>query len=278
MAELTWETAADWDDSQDEEGVVHENFGDHQDSRIDLGYPSFDRGGSDLEVYIPFDEDSGESTVADVTGNGHDADVNGATLGEPGMLGTTTGTLDGSDDYYRITHDDAFIQDTFTIWMWMYFDPSASGNDDSLCGFADTTRASSANEGWWLSWDDRNDNDRELRFPVYEPSGDEFREPRVEDAITSAGIYSLAGVVDVTDTGQVYLYLDGDEIDKVSISDVGSNSKDLLLGTDKTDEDWFVEGWIDEFRFYTRALSASEIQDLHDVASSGYLTTEAKTA
>lgn len=82
-----WETEADWDNFQSQNGVHHEQPANTQWSASDKLEKGYATTLSGLVGYWPMDEDAG-TTMNDVSGNGNDGTIAGATLNPTGVLGT----------------------------------------------------------------------------------------------------------------------------------------------------------------------------------------------
>lgn len=117
---LTWETAADWDNAVDENGVVHESVAntDHNDdTTIKKGYSAESPfKSSTLELAYLCHEDSG-TTMNDFSGTGRDGSYSGPTLGNTGLLGTTAPYYDGSDDHAPTADPNISGAGTMAFWL-----------------------------------------------------------------------------------------------------------------------------------------------------------------
>jgi hypothetical protein len=262
---ITWETASDWDNAVDESGVVHENFGDRTASRIDIGYPSFDRGGSSLVAYWPFDEDSG-STANDVTDNGHDGTITGVTIGATGIFGSTSYDYDGTDDIVEVPDDADLRPSSFTANIWF----KANSSDTNGWSMFFGKEYWNDNRGWVFGF---QSDGYYVRFEG--PQFTEIEAGRYDDDTWHMGTVTYDGSTAV-------LYIDGGTAEKVS----GNRSFDhattsLVIGArHSNDNSGYVDhfpGELDEPRFWSRALSDAEVQALWDAQSSAYLTSDTKS-
>jgi len=266
---MTWETANDWDNALSESRVVHEDFGDHNSGVVELGYPSSDVGGSNLEFYLPFDENSG-SSASDVTGNGYSATHNsGASAGASGILNTDSALYDGTNRGTDLDQNVPALS-SYTLSCWFY---SASTDASDLFNLVTNnsvivranSRATTSNPGT-------------LDFVQYD-SGGSF-------SFSSASHNNNEWVhfVGVWDGSSITPYINGSSGSSASISSMDSlgESSDTigyLLDTTElgTEPKFVLDGRIDEPRLYDRALSASEVQELYDTGQSGDIETFSQT-
>lgn len=145
---LTWYTVDDWDNTSREHGVVHEGYGDRDAADVELGYNSTDTG---LIAYWTLDEDSG-STAVDTSGTGNNGTIDGATLGQPGILGTTAYSFDGSNDVVNVSSTPDLSGgsgSTVSASAWFKAD-SASSGQPGIVG----KQLDSSNGDWGLIYRD----------------------------------------------------------------------------------------------------------------------------
>lgn len=263
-----WATDIAWDNAQSESLVHHEQPAGTDwaaADTVELGYPSHDGGGAALEGYWPLDEDSG-STANDVSGNGHDGSVSGATLGEPGILGTTAYSFDGTDDGVTVS---GFNWDggPVTVAFWNYV-PAAETQEASAFGGGDT-----------------GDNRFQAHAPysndvLYWDYGDTSGDGRISTDYSSyLDAWTHVALVSEGASGSFKgIYLNGTEITTGTASDgTGSLTQDFYIG--RRNDGRYHRGEIDDFRVYSRVLSQSEIQTLaHGDSPTGSLTTGTRTA
>jgi hypothetical protein len=121
MATFSESATADWDSAQAATGVHHEHPTGTDwaaSDTIEKGYPSewSQWSISAPHAYYPLDEDSG-STATDVMAAA-DGTITGATVGQPGILGTTCYSFDGVDDRVDATVDvDSWTELTVCAWI-----------------------------------------------------------------------------------------------------------------------------------------------------------------
>jgi hypothetical protein len=273
MAQLTWETAADWDAAQSESGVVHDSFGDRVGSEIWQGYPADPLGDGSIQRYIPLDEDSGASggTAADVSGNNNDHTYQVTSLGNTGILGSTCPSFDGNDDYvggptsFRTSATDPFFA---CAWVKPETDLTvkniwANHEGGTSTGFKIASGPDDENNEWELG-----------AFH----SGGGFNRLYAGKTPSLGTWYLVGGGFD----GSQYIVRvrGGHTVDVTGTfgtTDVAPGSDPLDIGRSPFyDENW--QGNIDEAMLFNKALTASEMDALYQATQSGSLTTAVKTA
>ena len=206
---------------------------------------------SEFMAWYKFDENSGTS-ASDSTGNGNSGTLNGGATWAPGKIGNAV-RLDGQDGYVSLATGILDNVGEFTIATWVklaathiwsrIFDfGSGTGSNMFL------TPGSSSNT---------------LRFAITTSGAGG------EEQINS-GVRLAMGTwqhVVVTRSGNVgILYVDGVEVarnSKMTIKppDMESTTNNYI-GKSQYD-DPYLEGLVDDFRIYSRALSASEISSFY---------------
>lgn len=266
---LTWETASDWDNSVSESGVVHDSFGDLPgDGVIQLGYPNVDRGGTNLIGLLPLDESTGPVSTADGSISGT---VNGATLGSGGLLDTTAVSFDGSND--RIEFGDEFVSTTGDVsyFGWIYPTNLSTGSDQFIFERRNDLGNRYTEHSYYI-----NDSTNILTFNVNDGSG--WVNSPANTAIT-ANTWQSVGV-SVDGGNSITHYQDGSPDGSTSISwsvPNHQNTPKCWMGMEPGDTDRPYAGRIEVWHVFDRALSSSEIQALHDAATSGVLTSGTKS-
>ena len=213
-----------------------------------------------LVAYWSFDEGAGKK-AADVTGNGHDGEFEGAPKWVAGKFGSAL-EFDGDDDHVVVPDDDALdLTDEVTLMAW--FSPN-----DVLT----SRRMMVKNDSIFVIFDFGNSKDS-IDFLV-KPDN-----TNAESTTTDWKIgqwYHFAGTFDGK-TMKVYINgkLEGEKPNNVPIA---PSDLDLWIGGD----DWgrptdHFPGKIDEVRLYDKALSEADIQRVMDtpadVQARGKLTT-----
>lgn len=266
MAIISESTAADWDGSQAEEGVHHEQPTGTDWAAADVierGYPS--TVGANMVAHLPFQENSG-TTANDVSGTGNDGDASdsGITKGVNGLLGGTAYNFDKSASAQVEVPNDTTLEPTgdFTIAIWAAANAGATpgSNWSYFVGKGDGGTGSD----YALIW--RATDDR-IIFEIENASAT----PRAESNNAwgpASGITLLTGVWDAS-VPEASLYLDGTHQQTVSVPNGVQNNQDLLgIGGHPNyngGSQRQFDGVLGSFMMWKRELSASEISDLNDV-------------
>lgn len=259
---LSWQTATDWDNSPDEAGVVHEGIGDYAGGGvIQLGYPSFDRGGSSLGWYFPLYEDS-VTAVNDVSGNGRDGTSHGNTLQATGLWNTDTYSWNGSGDYLDQNSGIDYGSTGFTFSVWFNAE-GASWSDERQFIEHDVW---SDNKVWQLVALD----DTTLRFNAPNWSSEVDNTVDMGDSDWHNAICSLSA------GGQARVYFDGTKLSDVSRTNPSSGTTTTYFGGRNGNEK-FWSGRMAHLRLWTRAITDPEAQAVYDAGTTGYLETGTKS-
>ncbi|MFT3863371.1 MAG: LamG domain-containing protein [Solirubrobacterales bacterium] len=239
-------------------------IGEHFDGRIDE-LRIYDRAldgaevGSDMEAPIEtpkqgpvaawsFDEGEG-TTVEDVTGDGHEATIEGATW-------TTHGRYGGGMEFDASEHDrlvvpsspELDLSEEFTLEAWV----RPQGENYWAPIVAKETGREDDELAWWLYEGDWESN---------VPSGGTESEPGHEsDAQSEVALPQDAWshVALTWDGSRLRLYVDGELIDSKAGVPPEVTEGDLVIGGGSEYEGWF-DGRIDELRIYDRALDGAEV-------------------
>jgi len=248
---LVWETQIDWDNSQSEAGVVYEGYGTRQADQVELGYPSFDRGGSALESYYSLDETSG-STANDHTGNGNDGTINsGISLGTNGPWGTNAYDWGGSASTVDLPSEFSYNELTYSTLVYV---PAYNSTwEYAIYNGSGVVLGKTGADEW-----------------IWQFGGNNLRSTTSVTAHTGEWVH-LCGTYDGSNHR---LYVNGN--DEGSTSSGSRSAGNLRLGTSESGNEW--PGRISDVRIYSRVLSASEVQALTDALTTGSLTTGVKTA
>ena len=202
---------------------------------------------AELVGWWKFDETSGD-TAFDSSGNGNDGTINGTAQWEPvGKLGGALGFDGSAGNYLVIPHSDSLRlinQGDYTITMWF--------KQDVVTGIANLLQQTDVGgTGRTLLLADAATGIRTFLGGVSTVSG----------VIEEAEIwYHVAMVVTeegATDT--INFYINGEP--EGTPTQVGSEDceGDYLIGTDKALAARWIDGLIDDFRFYNHALSDLEV-------------------
>jgi len=193
------------------------------------------------------------STVADESNsaNSHDGSVAGATWVPNGITGGAY-ELDGNNDYITIAdHADLNFtaNEDFTFAVWVKADTAPSYQPQIAYKYDTGT-----SKGYLICINHVG----KLRFTIYGT----VDVTAVDTATIETGVwYHLAAVRDYG--SNIRLYVNGALVAETSES-VGTlhSTKALRLGNGHYGSQYF-DGIIDEFRVYTRALSAEEISNIY---------------
>ncbi len=224
---------------------------------------------SNLEAYLTLD-----CTPLDITGNGHDGQLQSEPQCIDGKLGNAY-DFDGLDDYILLekTNSEKLVATGGFTWaLWFKADNLPSSDEDgigqTLISFSDESPSKDIILGFGSLFTQM----KQLTFQTDGSAG--FAESMLSPLThePSGGFdndtwYHLAGVRDYTGN-EVILYLNGEEVDKTTFN--GSPFTDNLnisIGAsfDGTTEGGFFDGVIDEVRFYARVLTPNEVLALFSI-------------
>jgi predicted ribosomally synthesized peptide with SipW-like signal peptide len=203
-------------------------------------------GETDLVAYYPF-----EGSADDVSGNGYDGSITnqGAYVG--GRSGRAV-SFDGTEGYVNVPDAsglDGFSSLTVTAWFRL----------DGVGGPANTLVRKN---GAYLL---QRTSDDYVSFAVWDGGLADWKavRTRVFDASDYGTWHHVAGVFDPD--GPTYtLYLDGTAVDSAATTatTVAESSAPLTIGG--LEDQFSVDGALDDVRIYSRALPAEEIQSLFE--------------
>jgi predicted ribosomally synthesized peptide with SipW-like signal peptide len=219
---------------------------------FDLGFYTeqcrHNAGETDLVAYYPF-----EGSAADLSGNGYDGTLTNQGTYVDGRSGQGV-SFDGTGGYANVSDADGLDGfSSLTISAWFRLD-GAGGAANTLVR---------KNDAYLLQ---RTSGDY-ISFAVWDGGLADWKavQTRVFDAGDYGTWHHAAGVFDSEE--QTYaLYLDGSEVDSATTSatTVAESSAPLTIGG--LEDQFSVDGALDDVRIYSRALSASEVQSLYDTA------------
>jgi len=213
-----------------------------------------------LTNYWPLQEDSG-STAYDVRGSSNGT-VNGATVGQGGLLGNNAYSFDGSGD--DVDTGVGELSGAFTVSAWIY-PQDVSSNQRPV-----TNDTGSSDGQFSLVIRDTSKS----RFYIRD-SGGGFSS--IDGPSLGTGDwYHFVGVFD--DNQNMRHYLDGDNHGEVSVgTTLASTSQTVHIGDDSSDSH-VLDGRVCHVELWDHALSHGAIQYLYEVgAGNGYLTTDMAT-
>lgn len=251
---LTFETAADHDAAIAEKGVHHQqpsNTDWAPATKVEKGYVPTDENGTNLDLYWPFDEDSG-TTANDISGNNRDGTVNGASLQANGILGTDAYSFDGVDDDVSLSYDTPGSD--YSVSVWVYPDSTGSGRGFIWNNFRDFSN------GWGVLYD-WSDNTIRIRDDTSNNDTDLLNTNAPADTW-----YHVAIAIEGTTPFTSYLWIDGvSQGTSDNASDNLSLMEKVYVGQRGTDAGYFT-GLVDEVRQYDRLLTDSQVTQLYNTA------------
>jgi hypothetical protein len=201
------------------------------------------------------------TSLNDISYNGNDG------TGENGVLSTTSGKLenafdfDGSNDYVTKSSI-SLVGNTFTFNHWINLDTTAPGSQ-----IISSLAPSSGNINY-IQLETAND---ELRLLVGNSAGTIIKDYRTTSLNLATSTWHFISYS--WDGTNLKIYSNGIEItalNKVtdSAGSLTSTTRSIYLGTQRS-LSGFMNGKLDEFALYDRALSLSEIQELYN-SGDGY--------
>ncbi len=220
-----------------------------------------------LVGYWPFDDASG-TTARDTSGNGND----GTLVGNAGWgTGTIVGglSLNGGSGYVRVpsTVNLEKVTTAVTVCAWVKFGTNLAYAVGDMQSVARKVISETDNTAPYTSYDlvaqDAGGGTFRPRIAVTRAS-DSARGSCLGNAHAYGSWYHLAGVFDGT---TLRIYVNGTEEANAAFSGtLLQTTQALCIGRYGTVADP-VNGLIDDFRLYNRALSAVEVQTLYNTAA-----------
>jgi len=211
-------------------------------SSIDLG----------LVALYHFDETTG-TTAADSSGNGKTATMVGGATFSTGVSGNAA-TLSGAAQYVQLPSGIVSTLTSFSISAWIYQRSGAVGYGDRLFDFG---------TGTTVNMFVTTDADA-LRYAVTKGG-----HPAEENLLTN-GILPLDSWqhLAVTQAGATAtLYRNGAVVSQNGATTLNPSALGVTtqnwIGRSQYTSDHYLEGEVDEFRIYNRALSAAEVMELY---------------
>ncbi|PLB19033.1 MAG: Fibronectin type III domain protein [Flavobacteriaceae bacterium FS1-H7996/R] len=200
--------------------------------------------------YWKFDETEG-STATDSWGNGNAALSSGATFVE-GLMGNAV-SLNGNDGYVTLSEGVVSSLTDFSISTWVKLDKV-----DNWARIFDFGTGTSN----YMFITPKNGSNGNLRYAI--KTGDVEQQINTSVALTTERWYHLA----VTQSGTTaILYLDGAEVGRntsmtLSPSSLGNTTQNWIGKSQWPDP--LLDGLVDDFRIYSRALDSTEVHSLYD--------------
>ncbi|MCL9813021.1 LamG-like jellyroll fold domain-containing protein [Natranaeroarchaeum aerophilus] len=256
---VVWETLEDWADADEQDGVVHETFGDRQDDAIQLGYEGTDDG---LVGYWPLDEE--DDTVAeDVSGTDNDGDhADSPVIGADGLLETTSYEFDGESGHVEVPHDESLEMsdgDTVTVSTWANQASDQSGEEwVALVQKSDT------------SFNLQLANGNEPTFTIHDGG---WNEANSGIELETDQWYHLTGIYD---GDEARIYVDGELEGTTTVDGEMTDASEFGVGIGENLDasGRHLDGRMDEVRLYDRALTETEVTSLEDIRTGSYTSGE----
>ncbi|WP_049937012.1 LamG domain-containing protein [Haloplanus natans] len=222
--------------------IDHGNQVQSDSVQFDLGFYTeqcrHNAGETDLVAYYPF-----EGSAADLSGNGYDGTLNGDVSFASGQIGRAA-SFDGDDDYVQTPYSPS-LSDPLTLSAWVSVPTALSGRRQIVS-------PDDAGYDWSILYDEFD------QWALFTGEG-VLRGP----SITTGQPTLVTGVWD-PEASETRLYVNGSLVATGPLA-TGTTTNAFRIG-DNPDFDENFNGWIDDVRIYTRALSASEVQALYDSA------------
>ena len=205
-------------------------------------------GETDLVAYYPF-----ENSADDLSGNGYDGTVTNQGTYVGGQSGRAI-AFDGAGGYVNVPDAsglEGFSGLTISVWFRL----------DGEGGAANTLVRK--NNAYLLQ---RTSGDY-ISFAVWDGGLTDWKAVRTRsfDASDYGIWHHVAGVFD-PDGSAYRLYLDGAEVDSAPTTATAVEESSAPLTIGGLEDQFSLDGALDDVRIYSRALSASEIQALYDSA------------
>lgn len=209
-------------------------------------------------VWYKFDETNNTSIITDWTGNGRNAELKNGAVRQEGVIGSGI-KLDGVDDYISLPRGILSSTTDFTISTWLKQDQNSAwqrlydfGTSNSNYLFL-TTKATPSNV------------DSGVRFAITTSGGS--GEQTITSGASKPMPQNVWTNVTVTLSGNVgILYIDGVEVARnnnitLKPRSLGTTTQNYI-GKSQYSADPYLNGTVDDFRIYGRALSLEEIQSI----------------
>ena len=201
---------------------------------------------NDSTLYYSYDDTNfSGSTVYDISGNNNDGTMVSMTTGATGKINEAF-EFDGSASH--ITAGTVFNVNTgdFSVSAWVKFD-SLSGGVVAMSDFSNPTNNK------WLVYTDQVD---QIRFLTKDSSNNDVYST---STINTGNWYHLV-VTRSGSTGKIYLNGTLDTTGNTASGDISSGGTSSIGRFSST----YFDGVIDEFAYYTKELSLSEVQELYN--------------
>ncbi len=211
---------------------------------------------SGLVSHITFDEGSG-SLAGDVTGNGH----SGTLYGDPQWVSGYNGgalSFDEADDYVLVSDFDYTTSGSFTVSFWFNMSSNSGSNFKYVFSHGPVSTASSCNIYFY--------EESQSNYPGLSSNiRDNTTEPSTISVVATNytdGTWHLYTLT--VSLGNIRVYIDGVE-QLHSTSGGGSFNPTTAINIGRREDanvDRYYGGLIDDLRFFNRALSATDVNEL----------------
>ncbi|XEC95851.1 LamG-like jellyroll fold domain-containing protein [Paenibacillus tarimensis] len=202
---------------------------------------------TDLNTWYKMDETSG-ATAADASGHGNTGTINGGAAWTTGQSGNAA-DLDGTDDYIALPEVVVSGADTITVAAWVNLDTAS--NWMRIFDFGSGTST-------YMFLTPKNGSNGNIRFGIKNNNSS----TQIIDgtsALATGGWHHVAVTLNGS-TGT--LYVDGAFVNSntsmtIKPSDMGATTQNWIGRSQYSDP--YLDGRVDDFRIYNRAISSSEV-------------------
>lgn len=214
--------------------------------------------------YWPLNETSG-STAYDYSRRGNNGSIEGAEIGVPGILGTTSYDFNGNS-YVDIPNSrELNPSNQVSVSAWVYINNNTDNN------YIFDKRTPSSWDDAYIMWIQDASDDNYVSFTVGGVGS-----VQSNTAIKDPRWYHIAAAYDGE---EMRIHIDNKIEDRISASgSITSNTRSLRLATRSDLSDEKMNGKMAEFRLYNHALTPQEIQYLYSVGKRGRQVTSAKNS
>ena len=211
------------------------------------------------DLVMHWDYESGSGTnVLDASGNGHNGIPSGGYMWTNGVVGTYamyfdgTGNVDGGD----VVGADGVATLTFCAWLKL-----ATNTTQIIL-----SKDHSGSGSWELSW---NSGSRAFASRIFTTTGNATATTGAYPSGSHPGIDGLWHHVSVVYNGAyITFYVDGAiEGTPEALTGTIQDMADSVVNGSRADDAVYTTGTIDDFRVYSRALTATEISMIYALGS-----------
>ncbi len=203
--------------------------------------------GDGLIAYWPVD-----NSPADMSGNGYNLSLlNGTTYSSDHQQGTGSLSLDGADDY--AVSPVINLGNAFTLVMWAKI-PSGRSNIQTL--MANAPSGANAN-GFKVLVNTYGTTDRRISFESGDGSLASIT--RTNTNVFDFGTWDHVAVTVDRATGAVHIFYNAADVTAETASHTGFKNNDVVRLGRMTNNNFGMQGNLDDVRIYNRVLSQSEI-------------------